>query len=120
MSITVPPLAYLCLSALEWASEAGVFSIVILTNILRQLKSLYRWPTSQFEWLPISNIKIPKIIIEAWNYIEGMTIVLGFAAGVALYIIARLYMVVEAFLSLRDLPQAALQEVEWTKYIPHI
>ncbi|KAF8969303.1 hypothetical protein BDZ97DRAFT_1915272 [Flammula alnicola] len=42
------------------------------------------------------------------------------ALGLPLYIIARIFLVTEAFLSLRALPQAAYQSIKWTSVIPHL
>ncbi|KDR74667.1 hypothetical protein GALMADRAFT_70554 [Galerina marginata CBS 339.88] len=39
---------------------------------------------------------------------------------VPLYILARLTLLVEALISLRDLPQLALAGVKWTSFIPHV
>ncbi|PBK87657.1 hypothetical protein ARMGADRAFT_971663 [Armillaria gallica] len=36
------------------------------------------------------------------------------------YICARVYLLVDMFLSLRSLPPGALDEIDWTRYIPHI
>ncbi|KAK0432795.1 hypothetical protein EV421DRAFT_2089179 [Armillaria borealis] len=36
------------------------------------------------------------------------------------YICARVYLLVDMFLSLRSLPPAMLEEIDWTRYIPHI
>ncbi|KIK64257.1 hypothetical protein GYMLUDRAFT_437380 [Collybiopsis luxurians FD-317 M1] len=36
------------------------------------------------------------------------------------YILARLMILVMAFVLLRDLPEAAFQEIQWTTYIPHV
>lgn len=43
-----------------------------------------------------------------------------FGIGVPLYVMARLILIFEAFFTLRTLPPAALAELEWTSFIPHI
>ena len=40
--------------------------------------------------------------------------------GLFLYIIIRIYMIVEVFISLRALPASAFQSVQWSSFIPHI
>ena len=40
--------------------------------------------------------------------------------GLGFYIIARIYMIVEVFISLRALPASAFQSVQWSSFIPHI
>ncbi|KAL8801839.1 MAG: hypothetical protein Q9182_004189 [Xanthomendoza sp. 2 TL-2023] len=44
---------------------------------------------------------------------------LAFLCGLA-YVLARLYLVVESFISLRKLPVAAYQTLEWTQIVPHL
>ena len=45
--------------------------------------------------------------------------VFGFLTGL-LFVLARSYIIVESFLSLRRLPQSAYQAVSWTNSIPHV
>ena len=40
--------------------------------------------------------------------------------GLLVYIIARIYMIVEVFISLRALPASAFQSVQWSSFLPHI
>lgn len=40
--------------------------------------------------------------------------------GGFLYIISRIYMIVEVFISLRALPASAFQSIQWSSFIPHI
>ncbi|KAF8950587.1 hypothetical protein BDZ97DRAFT_1894055 [Flammula alnicola] len=40
--------------------------------------------------------------------------------GLPLYVIARIFLLTEAFLSLRVLPPAAYQSIEWISIIPHL
>lgn len=49
----------------------------------------------------------------------GLFIVIA-KLGLAFYIFARLAILVVAFISLRDLPESAFQEISWSAYIPHI
>ena len=40
--------------------------------------------------------------------------------GVFVYVIIRIYMIVEVFISLRALPASAFQAVHWSSFLPHI
>ena len=40
--------------------------------------------------------------------------------GAFVYIITRIYMIVEVFISLRALPASAFQSVQWSSFLPHI
>ena len=39
---------------------------------------------------------------------------------IALYVLVRVYMIVECFLSFRDAPSSIYQQVDWSVYIPHV
>ena len=53
------------------------------------------------------------------NIIGDITVISVFPAGI-LYILARVFTLVLAFTSLRDLPPGAYETVHWTTFIPHI
>ncbi|KAJ6565493.1 hypothetical protein DFH09DRAFT_1157506 [Mycena vulgaris] len=46
--------------------------------------------------------------------------VLTYVATIPTYIIARLFLIVLPFTTLRSLPPGALTDVDWTVYIPYI
>ena len=51
--------------------------------------------------------------------IESATRRLTYVLG-AVYIVVRIYMIVEVFLSLRALPRSAFESVQWSSFIPHV
>jgi hypothetical protein len=57
---------------------------------------------------------------KGWNkWMEGIVAAIhGF--GVFLYAGARLYLLVEVFLSFRDVPMGVYETTDWTKFIPHV
>ena len=56
---------------------------------------------------------------ETANIIGGISLISLFLAFI-LYIVARVFTLVLAFTSLRDLPPGAFDTVHWTTFIPHI
>ena len=48
-----------------------------------------------------------------------VTLVIAVIAGALLFVLARVFIVVESFISLRHVPLGVYIYVEWTKYIPH-
>ncbi|KAK0710086.1 hypothetical protein B0T26DRAFT_861322 [Lasiosphaeria miniovina] len=57
-----------------------------------------------------------------WFWISWIQIGLFFLAfpAAVFYVLARIYLVVEAFVSLRSLPSGAYSSTEWTQYLPHL
>ncbi|TFK64885.1 hypothetical protein BDN72DRAFT_222749 [Pluteus cervinus] len=47
-------------------------------------------------------------------------VIVGIFIGPVVYIVARLCLLVLAFLTLRDLPPTAFMDISWTSYIPHL
>ena len=63
-------------------------------------------------WIQVASLR------AHWTSLVG----LGFLATVCglLYILARVYLVLEAFISLRRLQAATFETIEWTNVIPHL
>ena len=60
---------------------------------------------------PCYLVALAKIYQIVWMFIYILP---------AIYIMARLFLLVEAVLSLRGLPTSAFLTISWTKYVPHI
>ena len=57
------------------------------------------------------------------GYIQKILIVLAFCAVLfiaALYLFARIFIILESFLSIRHVPISVYSDVTWSKYIPHL
>ncbi|KIK52157.1 hypothetical protein GYMLUDRAFT_265520 [Collybiopsis luxurians FD-317 M1] len=64
-------------------------------------------------------------MITHWSYNVadswwGNILILAYIAAVLFYIFARLSLLVQPFLALRDLPPDAFKAVQWTTFMPHI
>ena len=54
------------------------------------------------------------------RYIPYFLVLRGVYIIIPLYIIARIYLLTEALIALRDLPPGAFLQVQWTSFLPHI
>ncbi|KAJ3989478.1 hypothetical protein F5890DRAFT_1400941 [Lentinula detonsa] len=59
------------------------------------------------------------ILLTAPNFLKYVFAIVWFIAPLA-YILARCVLIVQSFLTLRDLPCGALQNIQWTDHLPHI
>ncbi|KAK0432797.1 hypothetical protein EV421DRAFT_1719237 [Armillaria borealis] len=83
------------LEQLLW--KISSLSIAIIPAIL----ALEVLTFNKFRWVPpLTRYSVPILIF--------------------IYLCARIYILVDIFASLRSLPSAALEEIDWTRYIPHI
>ncbi|KAF8978151.1 hypothetical protein BDQ17DRAFT_1211969, partial [Cyathus striatus] len=55
-----------------------------------------------------------------WEWPKYLVIGIPVIFTVMVYVAARYYLIVEAFLVLRALPPSALQTVQWSNFLPHI
>lgn len=63
---------------------------------------------------------IPNPRRETWKQrTETWSLMYGLGAGVVLYFLARILIVVLAFTTLRNIPQGAYQQIEWLTFFPH-
>jgi len=57
---------------------------------------------------------------RGWNKWTKGTVAAIHGFGVLLYASARLYLLVEVFLSFRAMPMGVYETTDWTKFIPHV
>ena len=84
--------------------------------VLRPLDVCYgiakRCTQSLPDWIRDWLVSWSKTILWSWVLVPAATFALA-------YVIARIYLIVECFISLAHLPPAVYREPEWSRYIPH-
>jgi len=58
-------------------------------------------------------------IIEVASLLPYWVAVLLHASFIAIYVIARSYILVEGFIDLRTMPSSAFESVNWWNFLPH-
>ncbi|KAK0440193.1 uncharacterized protein EV420DRAFT_1731251 [Desarmillaria tabescens] len=92
----------------------GFFPTIHMMDVLDwELKLRQSLPRSWIDsWFPIvCDVLVSFIFLVA---------VVASAFGVVVYIIARITLIILAFMQLRSLPSLAFHTVQWSTYIPHI
>ena len=64
--------------------------------------------------------KIPDKILARLKVPFGMALLVFCYALLLFYVFGRCFIVIEAFISLRSLPEQAFQTPSWTQWIPHL
>ena len=104
-----------------WEVLWGIFRAAYLLHLNKKkmkLRSVYHVFANQVEkvggadGLPIRDKKFDEGVVTYWQMF--FMVPLGI-----LYLLSRLYIIVEALASLRALPSGAFQNVHWTTFIPH-
>lgn len=93
-----------CASALYIASSGGIWMLI---NLLAQT-----FPWIDRFWEDVMKLKVDRLV--------GATLLVTYGLCGMLYGASRLYLVVEAFISLRALPPSASGTPNWTQVFPHL
>lgn len=118
---TVSPVLVALCPALFGAIHLASWNIIFLSNVEQWL-----WRTSALYCCTAGMIFTMLVLllpnVDSGKEMGGLIVVLIFLImGLGLgYVIARLYMIVEVFLSLRALPHSAYEAVRWSSFVPHI
>ena len=106
-----------CLWELGWGIIRAWYLLHLNKQPIRPMSIFYVF-TNRVEKIDGANgLPIPDEKFDAEGVAAGHIFV-AVPLGV-LYILARFYVIGEALASLRALPAAAYQDVDWTKFIPH-
>ena len=104
-----------------WEVLWGIFRaahLLYLNKKQMSLRSVYYVYTNQIEkisgadGLPIHDKKFDDGVVTYWQMTFMVPLVI-------LYVLSRLYIIVEALASLRALPSGSFHNVQWTTFIPH-
>ena len=100
------PLDFVDENGLGWSVNMQPFMGMPVISASRLIQ---RMPNDRFPMDPFGLQELPL----RWEFWSMMPVAV-------LYGIARLYLVIEAFLELRAAPETAFINVNWATYIPHI
>ena len=109
--------------ALFGAIHVASWNIKLLTNVeqwLWRASALYCCTAGLIFYAIIT---LNDICEDYFQILEGMSdTIIGLVATAifSVYVIVRMFMIVEVFLSLRALPASAYESVQWSSFVPHI
>ncbi|KDR70783.1 hypothetical protein GALMADRAFT_144278 [Galerina marginata CBS 339.88] len=100
-----------------WRSSAIVISCVPLIFLIRQgIVYLVRLLLDNSSPAANRQSNLPFILLSKFMVVLWWI----FVAVIPLYVVARIALLIEAFIALRDLPVGAYSAISWTQYLPHI
>ena len=115
-----------------WISFLGIFALspilfgaihVASWNIeLPSNTELWMWRVSSIYCLAVGiavTMMTPLVADDLKSWVEQALSYL-LSVLLAVYVIVRIYMIVEVFLSLRALPRSAFESVQWSSLLPHV
>ena len=118
---TYPTFTYYCITGL-YVLSLMIFGSVHLASWNSRLPStieLWMWRGSSLYCVIYAGFVALMIFLgDKPRYNDALAIIILFGSPV--YVIIRIYMIVEVFISLRALPASAFQSVQWSSFLPHI
>ena len=97
----------------DWRHKTGGFPLVVLYPVIW----LILWLPDPWEDWAVNILVIPVLWVGLLvRAIYDVVVV----AAVVLYCVARVYLVVECFISLAHLPASVFEVLVWSQYVPHI
>ena len=100
----------------------GSVHLASWNSMLPSTIELWMWRGSCLFCVIYAGVFVLSIVWDVFHDAGALSDVLENLAvyGVFVYFIARIYMIVEVFISLRALPASAFQTVQWSSFLPHI
>ena len=100
-----------CLAALVGLPTASTIAVYALRQ---------NWEHPKWQWNVLRLLLGSKSDSSAQETFWAYALSFISAVGAVTYIVARIFLIVLAFMQLRSLPESAFYTVTWTTYIPHI
>ncbi|KAK0196711.1 hypothetical protein F5146DRAFT_1129506 [Armillaria mellea] len=100
-----------CLAALVGLPTASIIAVYALKQ---------NWEHPKWQWNVLRLLLGSQSDCGAQETFWAYALSFISAVGAVTYIVARIFLIVLAFMQLRSLPESAFHTITWTTYIPHI
>jgi hypothetical protein len=101
----------------------GAIHVASWHETLPSTVELWMWRASSLYCLVYASVFAFSVILSATDKLgERVEDIVGWClnVGLPIYIIVRIYMLVEVFIALRALPASAFRSTQWPSFVPHI